>query len=125
MLPRWILALIFCPLTCASARADGLPLVVETVDEICVIRAVDCDHTRVCFFRDGNLLATRLQVEDMHIYAQGDEFWLVWQDYWNAERIVIATKLSLYVVERDPTQDDQEGVWWCARRRMADLRAAP
>lgn len=107
--------------SCAVASDRGLPLVLETVDEICVIQTVGSDHCRVVFIRDKTILATRLAVDEMQWTAQGDRFQLIWQDYWTAERVVEATKFSVYVMDEDPTQGGQHGPWWCMFRNMRDL----
>lgn len=108
----------------SRSRADerGLPLVQEEVDEICNIQTVGCDHSRVVFVRNGAVLATRLMVDDMLWVSHGDRFQLIWQDYWTAERVVEAKKLSMWTVAADPTQEGQDGLWWCMFRNMRDLK---
>ncbi len=122
MFPRSLilaLALLSAP---AGVRGDerGLPLVRESVDELCVI----CfeTHSKVLFFRDGQLLATRVFVDGMHYRANGPLWELAWEDYWQAERIVSAPKLSFWPVEHDPTEAPC-GDWWAMARPMRDLRA--
>lgn len=111
---------VFTSNLCAEER--GLPLVQEEVDEICVIQTIGCDHSRVVFIRGGSVLATRLMVDDMQWVSSGDRFQLIWQDYWTAERVVEAKKLSVWQMPADPTQDGQDGLWWCMFRNMRDLK---
>jgi|GEM_PF-5790727 len=119
-----ILALSLFVALSSRSRADerGLPLVQEEVDEICIIQTVGCDHCRVVFVRNGAVLATRLMVDDMLWVSHGDRFQLIWQDYWTAERVVEAKKLSMWTVAADPTQEGQDGLWWCMFRNMRDLK---
>jgi hypothetical protein len=123
MRPAVIALTLFFALSSRS-RADerGLPLVQEEVDEICIIQTVGCDHCRVVFVRNGSVLATRLMVDDMLWVSQGDHFLLIWQDYWTAERVVQAKKLSMWTLAEDPTQEGQDGLWWCMFRNMRDLK---
>lgn len=112
--------LLVVAMACAEER--GLPLVVEQVDEILVIQTIDCDHQRVVFLRGGRVLATRLAVDDMQWVTCGDSVQLIWQDYWTAERVVEAKTLSVYQSLSDPTQESQDGLWWCMFRNMRDLK---
>lgn len=106
--------------TYASDR--GLPFVTEAVEEICVVTSADSDHKRVVFLDDkGRVITTRLLVDEMQWVQAGDGFQLIWQDYWTAERVVEAKRLTAWNLETDPT--DQSGLcWFDARRRMTDLR---
>lgn len=113
---------LYAALGVACAEERGLPLIVESVDEICVVQTIGCDHSRVVFIRGGSVLATRLMVDDMQWVACGDGFQLIWQDYWTAERVVETPKISVYQVPSDPTQEGQDGLWWCMFRNMRDLK---
>ena len=108
----------------SPARADerGLPLVEEEVDEIAIVQTIGCEHCRVVFVRGPAVLATRLMVDDMLWAPSGDHFLLIWQDYWTAERVVSTRKISFHLVEADPTQEGEDGLWWCMFRNMRNLK---
>lgn len=106
----------------AQGSDRGLPVVQEEVDEICVIQTEGSDHCRVMFIRGESVLATRLMVDEMLWTTEGEFVRLIWQDYWTAERIVDAKKMSVWLVEEDPTQCGQNGPWWCQFRNMRDLK---
>ena len=114
--------LAFQNLCDCPAEERGLPLVEETVDEIAYVQTAGCDHLRVVFIKNGQVLATRLYVDDMISINIDGEHTLVWQDYWTAERVVHAKKYSSWYVKADPTQEGQDGLWWCMFRNMKDLK---
>ena len=115
--------LVLCASSLVAQGSDrGLPVVHEEVDEICVIQTQNSDHCRVVFIRGESVLATRLMVDEMLWTTHEDQFRLVWQDYWTAERIVDSKKMSVWLVDEDPTQSGQNGPWWCMFRNMRDLK---
>lgn len=107
----------------ATAADRGLPLVCEAVDEIVVVETVDADHCRVMFIRGDAVLATRLMVDEMlWTTAPDGSVRVIWQDYWTAERIVDAPRMSVWLMDEDPSQCGQNGPWWCQFRNMRDLK---
>lgn len=106
----------------APEEVPGLPLIVEEVDEICIIQTPGSNHCRVVFFRGESVLATRLVVDEMIWTAQEGHFVLIWQDYWTAERVVQSRQFSVWQMDTDPTQEGQNGPWWCMFRNMRDLK---
>lgn len=121
---RLALALALLAGMCATACANdhGPPLVEESVDEICIVQTINTAHCRVVFFHNGNVLATRLLIDDMLWVPQGDQFLLIFQDYWTAERVVSTRKISFYLVTSDPTQEGEDGLWFCMFRNMRNLK---
>lgn len=115
-----IIVLLLCS-PCYAEEA-GLPLIEESCDEICVITTPDSDHARVVFFRGDSVLATRLVEDEMTWTIRDGEFLLIWQDYWTAERVVSSKHLSFHHMYEDPTQQGQNGPWWCMFRNMRDLK---
>lgn len=111
-----------CTPALLCAEEAGLPLIQEEVDEICVIQTPDSDHCRVVFFRGESVLATRLVVDEMTWATSNGRFRLIWQDYWTAERVVEADRFSVWNLAEDPTQQGQNGPWWCMFRNMRDLK---
>ena len=109
---------------CTAPQEDpGLPLIQEEVDEICVIQTADSDHCRVVFFRGESVLATRLVVDEMIWTCRDGQYVLIWQDYWTAERVISSKNFSVWQLDEDPTQQGQNGPWWCMFRNMRDLKA--
>jgi hypothetical protein len=113
-----LIAVVFACAAPAWAEEQSLPLIQESVDEICIVRLDG--YSKLIFFRDGAVLATRHLSDDMMFIPVGDHFQCIWRDYWTAERVVDAAKLSVWDVAKDPTHDS--GEWWCAWRVMTDLR---
>jgi len=110
-----------CQPSCGEERQ--LPLIYEEMDAIVVVQTIGCDHSRIVFMRDKQVIATRLMVDDMLWNVTNDgEFQLIWQDYWTAERVIKTRKLAVLVMEEDPTQEGQDGLWWCMFRNMKDLK---
>jgi hypothetical protein len=107
----------------------GLPVIEEHVNEIWIIRTQDQDtgnvseYGRVVFIREGNVLATRLLLDEM-VWAINSEakIQLSWRDYWTAERIVTTDEFADIILPYDPTQVEQRGQWWCMWRNMRDLK---
>lgn len=116
-----ILAFQFNTCEC-HADERGLPLVEESVDELMIITTEGCDYSRIVFIRNGSILATRLMADDMLWVTDKDGFMLIWQDYWTAKRVVHTPKISQYTLQADPTQEGQDGLWWCMFRNMRDLK---
>lgn len=114
--------LALCGETC-GAEERSLPFIYEEFDAILVIQTEGCDHSRICFIRDKQIIATRLMVDDM-LWSTTNEgcIQLVWQDYWTAERVIKADKLAVLTMPEDPTQEGQDGLWWCMFRNMKDLK---
>jgi hypothetical protein len=106
-------------------------VIYEEMDEVWIIQVHDdnpdgyCrDYSRLAFFRDGSLIATRLLSDEMLFVPVGDHFQIIWRDYWSADRLIECKKLSNYCVAVDPTNDDN-APWWGMQRRMRDLKAIP
>jgi hypothetical protein len=116
--------LLFLSSTASFSEEDrGLPVIEEHVDEIYIIYTEGNDYGRVVFIREGNVLATRLLLDEMIWGVSLDsKVQLMWRDYWTAERIVTTDILSTIVLPYDPTQVEQRGQWWCMWRNMRDLK---
>ena len=112
-----ILGVLLCSPTYAD---DPLPIVEEEVVEITIICTPDSDHSRVVFWNEKGVVATRLHVDEMIWKIEDGYFVLQWQDYWTAERFV--KNFSIYNLDEDPTQQGQNGPWWCMFRNMRDLK---
>jgi len=119
---RLLLTLVVLAAASLSVADEPLPLIVEEVDEICVIQTPDSDYCRVVFFRGDSVLATRLVVDEMTWTADNGYFRVIWQDYWTADRVVDTKNLSVWYLDEDPTQQGQNGPWWCMFRNMRDLK---
>lgn len=113
--------MVVLPALC-SADEGGLPVIEESVDEIQFVYTPNSDNARVVFWRNGSVLATRLYVPEMVISMENGQFVLIWQDYWTAERRVSTPNLFISFLEEDPTQQGQNGPWWCMFRNMRDLK---
>lgn len=119
MLLLLLLALVFTGLT-VRAEERGLPIVVEQVDEIAVVDTGRLDDLCVVVFvREGRVLATRLQDEEMLFVAHKGGFWLIFQDYHTAHRAVWTPRLGAYDIKGLPSID---GPWFAANRNMRDLK---
>lgn len=111
-----------CLFSDLKAEENSLPLVVESMDIVIVVKTEKVDHQRIIFIRNNRVIATRLLVDDMIWTTVGDKFQLIWQDYWTAERVIEFDNLYSVVVQETPTKDE-DLPWWAMRRVMVDLKA--
>ena len=122
---KLLLTLAFlCP-TMAWAQPDyseGLPFIAEDVDALVIVITDNSDHCRVVFVRGKTVLATRLVVDEMIWYTRDGKFYLLWEDYWTADRLVSTENVSIEHYDKDPTQVGQNSPWWCMFRNMRDLK---
>lgn len=115
--------LLALSLLCGPVLAEEptvLPFVAEAVDEIAVVNDADSTRATVVFIRGGRVQATRVLCEDMLLVAGDSGFWIVFQDYWVANRAVWAPRLSAYDLADLPPI--VEGPWFAANRNMRDLK---
>jgi hypothetical protein len=123
MMKYFLTFLLFLFASVSLAEDRGLPVIEEHVDEIWLIRVEGNDYGRIVFIRDGNVLATRLLLDEMIWTVSSDaKIQLMWRDYWTAERIVTTDNFATVILPFDPTQAEQRGQWWCMWRNMRDLR---
>lgn len=99
-----------------------LPLVEEEVDEIALVyRPGEDSYPQVVFIKDGKQLAWRGHSDTMMLVVVEDRFGLLWEDYWNCQRVVWAKRIGVYEIE--PLKIEDDGVWWQMGRPMRDLKA--
>lgn len=119
---KLILTILICLFPTFLNADDTLPVVKESVDGIAIIILPDSDHQRIAFIKNGQLLATRLMVDELIFGIDDGKPCLIWQDYWTAERIVYYENISFLNLNDDPTQEGNGGEWWNMNRNMKDLK---
>lgn len=96
------------------------PCVCETVDLILVVEIENYQCRYVTFWRDGNFIAKRIELDDMLWVSDAELFRLIWIDHGAVERVVDAKAVGYLRLETDPFQD--RGPWWNMARNMNDLK---
>lgn len=102
-----------------ACRAGELPVVIEEVDSIILLSSQNT-YQRIIFIKNGQVLATRLALDDMLWTVQGKYFVLVWQDHWTASRVV-KTKTFISMVG-EYYEPGANGPWWNQAKNMRDLK---
>lgn len=103
---------------CLLLQTENLPTVCEKYDEIAVLFVGDRPPEAI-FLRKGRVIASRTVREDWRWQATATGFRVIWDDNWQAHRVIDFDGLSVW---RAVESDEGFMPWWDQRRLATDLK---